>query len=155
MPHWDRCLGDIFYLGCHECQDCHGCQGCYHITLDITSPQNITSPRGSVAALLLLEENPHISDLEGQRLVSVTQWTYHWTILNHAYRRRAVGSSHYYLVRRPHRATDPDIGCETARVGPGRTGRVPAKTGRVRVVGEPDPLGSAFSSWNPTRFLRV
>jgi hypothetical protein len=35
------------------------------------------------------------------------------------------------------------LGCETARVGPGRTGRVPAKTGRVRVGVfelEPDPF---------------
>jgi hypothetical protein len=35
------------------------------------------------------------------------------------------------------------LGCETARVGPGRTGRVPAKNGRVRVGVfelEPDPF---------------
>jgi hypothetical protein len=37
----------------------------------ITSPQGITSPGGSVAALLLLGGHSHISDLEGQRLVSI------------------------------------------------------------------------------------
>jgi hypothetical protein len=58
---------------------------------------NITSPRGSVAVLLLLGEHSHISDLGGQRLVSVTQLIYCWTILNQASRRRTVGSSHYYL----------------------------------------------------------
>jgi hypothetical protein len=37
----------------------------------ITSPQGITLPRSSAAALLLLGGHSHISDLGGQRLVSV------------------------------------------------------------------------------------
>jgi hypothetical protein len=49
----------------------------HHITPGYHITPGITSPRGSVAALLLLGEDSHISDLEGQRLVSVTQLTYH------------------------------------------------------------------------------